>query len=368
MSTASRLRPAVLPWLRPRRAPRLGYYYSTENNKPPMTSANEYLEKLQATIQPRLTPVLLKVRNASDTLRNITRDLNDPKEAIQRAGVALNQLTGYDQIEKVKQHVTDQAKAFETSRDQMQQAKRAYESAIDTRSSTQREINELLQRKHLWSGEDVTRFTELYRLEHEHSQREIHAKEAYQHAEKQMDREYMGLAQSIMERYHEEQLWSDKIRSVSTYGTWALMVLNLVLFIMMQSIFEPYKRKRLTDRFEELLIAKVDEEESKFRGLMQDRDDTQLSVLNAVNELAAAVASGNQHLESQLKLTTSQPQQEPDTQPSSSSSSSLPLPTQEQQLSSDENLVLRKRDLILYSVESAVAGGVIASLAMFLWK
>lgn len=108
MTTASRLRPAVLPWLRPRRAPRLGYYYSTENNKPPMTSANEYLEKLQATIQPRLTPVLLKVRNASDTLRNITRDLNDPKEAIQRAGVALNQLTGYDQIEKVKQHVTDQ--------------------------------------------------------------------------------------------------------------------------------------------------------------------------------------------------------------------------------------------------------------------
>lgn len=265
------------------------------------------------------------------------------------------------------------AKAFESSRDQMQQAKRAYESAIDTRSSTQREINELLQRKHLWSGEDVTRFTELYRLEHEHSQREIHAKEAYQHAEKQMDREYMGLAQSIMERYHEEQLWSDKIRSVSTYGTWALMVLNLVLFIMMQSIFEPYKRKRLTDRFEELLIAKVDEEEAKFRGLMQDRDDTQLSVLNAVNELAAAVASGNQHLESQLKLTTSQPSEQ--LQPDTLSSSLLPTQEQEQQpsststtLSSDDNLVMRKRDLILYSVESAVAGGVIASLAMFLWK
>ncbi|CDS04832.1 hypothetical protein LRAMOSA07362 [Lichtheimia ramosa] len=364
MSTASRLRPAVLPWLRPRRAPRLGYCYSTEN-KPPMASANEYLEKLQATIQPRLTPVLLKVRNASDTLRNITRDFNDPKEAIQRAGVALNQLTGYDHIEKVKQQVTDQAKAFESSRDQMQQAKRAYESAIDTRSSTQREINELLQRKHLWSGEDVTRFTELYRLEHEHSQREIHAKETYQQAEKQMDREYMGLAQSIMERYHEEQLWSDKIRSVSTYGTWALMVLNLVLFIMMQSIFEPYKRKRLTDRFEELLIAKVDEEEAKFRGLMQDRDDTQRSVLNAVNELAAAVASGNQQLESQLKLTL---------QPSSSSEQPDLSPTQEQPppttttLPSDDSLVMRKRDLVMYSVQSAVAGGVIASLAMFLWK
>ncbi|KAI9318711.1 mitochondrial distribution and morphology family 33, partial [Dichotomocladium elegans] len=171
--------------------------------------------------------------------------------ALRRCSVALNQLTGYDHIEQVKSKVNDQAKAFEASRDQMQQAKRDYELAIDQRSATQREINELLQRKHMWSGEDVTRFTELYRLEHEHARHETKAKESYQHAEKQMDREYMGLAQSIMERYHEEQLWSDKIRSVSTYGTWALMIVNLVLFIMMQSIFEPYKRKRLTDRFEE---------------------------------------------------------------------------------------------------------------------
>ncbi|KAI8384815.1 mitochondrial distribution and morphology family 33, partial [Radiomyces spectabilis] len=176
------------------------------------------------------------------------------REALQRASRALNELTGYNQIEAIKTKVNDQAKLFEQTRDRVQEAKQQYEHAIETRSDTQRGINELLQRKHLWTGDDVTRFTELYRLEHEHSRNEATARERYQQCEKDMDREYMELARSIMERYHEEQLWSDKIRSVSTYGTWALMVVNLLLFVAVQTVFEPHKRKRLTQRFEELLV------------------------------------------------------------------------------------------------------------------
>lgn len=108
-----------------------------------------------------------------------------------------------------------------------------------------------------------------------------------------MDREYMELARSIMERYHEEQLWSDKIRSVSTYGTWALMVVNLLLFVAVQTVFEPRKRKRLTDRFEELLVAKVDEEEQKFKGVFEALDEKdrllmqqQVAVMETLNALA----------------------------------------------------------------------------------
>jgi hypothetical protein len=145
----------------------------------------------------------------------------------------------------------------------------------------------------MWTGEDVTKFTELYRLEHEHSQAEQIAKEVYQSSEKQMDREYMELARSIMERYHEEQLWSDKIRSVSTYGTWALMVVNLLLFVAVQTVFEPMKRKRLTNRFEELLISKVDEEEKKFEKVFENMEkkdqlliQQQLVVMETLNTLA----------------------------------------------------------------------------------
>ncbi|KAI7852298.1 Mdm33 family-domain-containing protein [Circinella umbellata] len=329
------------------------------------------------------------MQTARNTLKNIRQEVNDPKEAIQRAGVALNQLTGYDQIEEVKRKVTNQATEFESSRDEVQSAKRVFEDAIETRSSTQREINELLQRKHMWTGEDVTRFTELYRLEHDHSRAEITAKERYQQAEKQMDREYMALAQSIMERYHEEQLWSDKIRSVSTYGTWALMVVNLILFVAVQIVFEPLKRKRLTNRFEDLLVTTVAEEESKFKELMDEREeaiqDQQRSILLAVEELAASVNMGQQSIESRFDAEQRRIQEE-----AVQLSSPLPTPSwpstleegevivedipivnptlQQLEQRNESDIVLSKKTLALYSIESAIAGGIVTALAMFFWQ
>ncbi|GAN03682.1 hypothetical protein MAM1_0045d03137 [Mucor ambiguus] len=258
-----------------------------------IVATKAYLEKIQHDMKPRLEPYIMKLNNASEQLKRLTSDVSDSKEALQRASRALNELTGYDQIDALKGVSHSTATLFETTRDQVQAAKGAYEDAIETRSTTQRGINELLQRKHLWTGDDVTKFTELYRLEHAHSQAETVAKEKYQACEKQMDREYMELARSIMERYHEEQLWSDKIRSVSTYGTWALMVVNLLLFVAVQTVFEPRKRKRLTDRFEELLVAKVDEEEQKFKGVFEALDEKdrllmqqQVAVIETLNALA----------------------------------------------------------------------------------
>ena len=52
-------------------------------------------------------------------------------------------------------------------------------------------------------------------------------------------------------RYHEEQIWSDKIRRASTWGTFALMGVNVLLFIVVQVGFEPWRRKRLVRGFEE---------------------------------------------------------------------------------------------------------------------
>jgi hypothetical protein len=105
-------------------------------------------------------------------------------------------------------------------------------------------------------------------------QTEVAAKEEFHKYEKQVEKEYMDLTRSIMTRYHEEQVWSDKIRSASTHGTIALMTLNIILFICVQTIFEPRKRQKLVDKFEELLIKKLDENDNKlatgtFRPLYQ---------------------------------------------------------------------------------------------------
>jgi len=65
-----------------------------------------------------------------------------------------------------------------------------------------------------------------------------------------VDREFSELMRAILARYHEEQVWSDKIRSASTYGSLAVLGVNLVVFIMAVIVVEPWKRKRLTQTFE----------------------------------------------------------------------------------------------------------------------
>ena len=59
---------------------------------------------------------------------------------------------------------------------------------------------------------------------------------------------------SILARYHEEQVWSDKIRSASTYGSLAVLGMNLVVFILAVILVEPWKRKRLLEIFETRVV------------------------------------------------------------------------------------------------------------------
>lgn len=137
------------------------------------------------------------------------------------------------------------------SRNEVKEAKDAYSAAIARRSASQREVNELLQRKQEWSPNDLERFTNLYRSDHVNEQEELQAGERLSRAEHAADEAQAELGRSILTRYHEEQIWSDKIRRASTYGTWALMAFNVVLFMVVQLGLEPWKRKRLVGSFEE---------------------------------------------------------------------------------------------------------------------
>jgi hypothetical protein len=62
------------------------------------------MEKLQRDIQ----PLIHRVQDATNTLKRLTHDVTDSKDALKRASMALNELTGYNQIELVKKKVTEQ--------------------------------------------------------------------------------------------------------------------------------------------------------------------------------------------------------------------------------------------------------------------
>ena len=173
-------------------------------------------------------------------------------------------------------------------------AKRQYEEAVARRSSSQRETNDLLQRKSLWSDADVLRFTQLVRADHVHEQEEIRAQQAAADADAASERQFNELMRTILARYHEEQVWSDKIRSASTYGQLAALGLNLAVFVLAIVLVEPWKRKRLVQSFEQRMVelSTVNQKivEDGMKGIKEEQDK-QLGVLAQLQAAQVALAS-----------------------------------------------------------------------------
>ncbi|KAK9385317.1 Mdm33 family-domain-containing protein [Lipomyces mesembrius] len=195
-------------------------------------------------------PSKLEARR-SQLSKTLSQKLDLLQTTLFTAGKTLNNLTGYSEIELLRKAIEKQEQLLKNTRNEVKAAKEAYTDAIASRSASQREVNELLQRKHAWSPNDLERFTELYRSDHENEQAEAHAHERLTRAEHVADDAQAALSRSILARYHEEQIWSDKIRRASTWGTWVLMGVNLVLFLVVQLGLEPWKRKRLVGSFED---------------------------------------------------------------------------------------------------------------------
>lgn len=181
------------------------------------------------------------------------------REALSVAAKTLNEVTGYSAMEKLKLLVGDLEQQLKLAKKTLKTAKVEYAEAIQKRSDLQKEINELLTRKHNWSPTDVERFTELYKNDHTNQQQEEAAERHLEAADQNVDMIQNLLTQLILTRYHEEQMWSDKIRQVLTWGTWLLTGVNVLLFIVSAFFVEPWKRRRLVDAFQKEMQVKVDE-------------------------------------------------------------------------------------------------------------
>lgn len=181
------------------------------------------------------------------------------------AGQRLNDLTGYSGIEALKNEIHSQEERLRAARANVRKAKDEYSAAINRRSTSQREVNELLQRKHAWSPTDLERFTLLYRNDHTNEVAEAETQEALSASEREAEEAAASLSKSILSRYHEEQVWSDKIRRMSTWGTWGLMGVNVLLFLIFQIAVEPWRRRRLVKGFEDKVVEAIEKEKALTR-------------------------------------------------------------------------------------------------------
>ncbi|KAI0712237.1 Mdm33 family-domain-containing protein [Earliella scabrosa] len=202
-------------------------------------------------------------------------------------GSELNRVTGYGEIEALKRKVVEQEARIYNAREAARQAKDAYDTAVLQRAKSQREVNDLLQRKSHWTDEDVSRFTTLVREDHAREHDESRAKAAAAAAEDAVEREFSELMRVILNRYHEEQAWSDKIRSASTYGSLAALALNMAVFVLAIVLVEPWKRRRLAQTFERKVEEMSAQTEAAFRettDALAGRMDEQARMLSAVLE------------------------------------------------------------------------------------
>ncbi|KAL1950177.1 hypothetical protein VTO73DRAFT_5300 [Trametes versicolor] len=202
-------------------------------------------------------------------------------------GSELNRVTGYEEIEALKRRVVQQEAKIHEAREAARTAKEDYDRAVRERAKSQREVNDLLQRKSHWTDEDVGRFTTLVREDHAREHDEARAKAAAATAEDAVEREFSELMRVILNRYHEEQAWSDKIRSASTYGSLAALALNMAVFVLAIVLVEPWKRRRLAQTFErkveEMSAATADAFERR-TGALAERLEEQGKLLKLVLE------------------------------------------------------------------------------------
>lgn len=138
---------------------------------------------------------------------------------------------------------------------------------MTTRATTQSDVNSLLERKHAWSDEDVSRFTQLVRSDHTSNQAVTTTAATLKDTEVAVDRAFNELMQAILQRYHEEQVWSDKIRNVSTYANLVGLLINLVFFVGAIAFVEPWKRRRLVERLEERIAGMMEHVDGSISGL-----------------------------------------------------------------------------------------------------
>ncbi|KAF8333494.1 Mdm33 family-domain-containing protein [Cantharellus anzutake] len=203
------------------------------------------------------TPWLESARERAKSLANVS--LLERTDAwktranltLSQLGGRLNEVTGYHTIEELKRSVVEKEQEISRLKEDAHSVKLSYEEAVLTRSACQREINDLLPRKSNWSESDVSHFTNLVRQDHVNAQAEVTAKKKLDDTERKLETAFDDLMRSILNRYHEEQIWSDKIRSASTYGQLLALALNLVVFIAAIIVVEPYKRKRLRESLED---------------------------------------------------------------------------------------------------------------------
>ncbi|RYP70379.1 hypothetical protein DL771_005500 [Monosporascus sp. 5C6A] len=257
---------------------------------------------------PNPNPDLPSAQNSRRSALNqqLSSFMDRAQNTLFTASRRLNDLTGYSGIETLKTEISGLEASLAAAQQSLHSARAAYKAAVSGRAATQREVTTLLARQKTWTPADFERFTLLYRQDYELEASVAETAAELERAEREAERAARDLSTAILARYHEEQIWSDKIRRMSTWGTWGLMGVNVLLFLVFQFGAEPWRRARLVRGFEQKVREALEEEREKIRAVraeeeeerwrraraeQREREEREAEVRRADQHAAAAAAS-----------------------------------------------------------------------------
>lgn len=171
----------------------------------------------------------------------------------------INNYTGtdYSAIEALRKEIDAQEQQVRSTHADIDTARATHHEAHAKQAASQKEIVSLLERKSSWSPEDLERYMSLVRSEHTDEQAVQTAKEALRATERDLENSRAELERLERKQYHEEQIWSDTIRRNSTWVTFGLMGLNIILLLAQITIFEPYRRRKIVRDVNQALEEKT---------------------------------------------------------------------------------------------------------------
>ncbi|TRX98303.1 hypothetical protein FHL15_000948 [Xylaria flabelliformis] len=362
---------------------------SIDPDRPEQAQDRSAPQSSPSTLDPDLPSAQNSRRSALN--QSLSSFMDRAQTTLFAASQRINDLTGYSSIESLKSQISTLESDLHAAQSHLTATRSAYKTAVSDRASTQREVTTLLARQKTWTPVDFERFTTLYRQDYE-LEASVGARAVeLEQAEREAERLGRDLGAGILARYHEEQIWSDKIRRMSTWGTWGLMGVNVLLFLLFQFGAEPWRRQRLVRGFEEKVREAIAEE----RVAREEAQRVALATAAAATASIAPTANVDESAAAPHVEVEEEPVfvAVPDVAVPESDIISFPSPSMEslhnivfripwreahklrdlsywrsifEDLTSDRQIALRMRDISLVAVEGFVTGAAIAGTLVIL--
>ena len=142
-----------------------------------------------------------------------------------------NEKSGWTQVEHLKNAITSLEDGLRAQQDAFKHVRAELDEANSTHRTVQNEISTLAAAKHSWTDVQFKQYQDLLQQERALQQKLVQLQHRSRNAEDGVDLALRDLMEGLRKRFHEEQLWTDRIRQLSMWSTIGILFANSLIFL-----------------------------------------------------------------------------------------------------------------------------------------